>query len=322
MKRIGLRNVVWAACLGVPACVERPLDDAETGQTTSADAETSGVPTSGTSSASSGSGAETGTGAPEPGTATSMTPEPGSTAGPDTGGDTSTGCDFICNPTDDNPSMCDVFAQNCPEGEKCAAYADDGGSTWNANKCVPVMGSGQHGDACTVTGGGVSGLDDCVKGVMCWGVDPETSEGNCIALCTGTVEAPVCPVNSSCKFYGGGVLNVCIPRCNPLTSPCPGDDLCIPTGDDFTCVLDASGEEGQRYDPCEYANACDQGLFCADPANAGMCDPNATGCCLQFCDITKEPTPCTDDLQCITWWVEGESVPPDLANIGACIIGA
>jgi hypothetical protein len=242
-----------------------------------------------------------------------MTPEPGTTAGPDSGDDTSTGCDFIC---------CDVFAQDCPEGEKCAPYANDGGSSWNASKCVPVTGSGQPGDACTTARGGVSGLDDCAEGAMCGGIDPETNEGKCIALCTGNLEAPVCPVGSLCAISGGGFLNLCIPDCYPLAPECPGDDLCIPVSRGFTCVVDASGEEGQQYDPCEYANACDHGLFCADPANAGMCDPNAVGCCLQFCDITKDPSPCTDELQCVTWWAEGESVPPGLENIGACIIGA
>src|SRR5690606_441875 len=36
-------------------------------------------------------------------------------------------------------SECDPFEQDCPEGEKCVAYASTGGN-WDANKCVPING--------------------------------------------------------------------------------------------------------------------------------------------------------------------------------------
>ncbi len=52
-----------------------------------------------------------------------------------TGLDTSTGtastgaCGFLCN---DMPAQCDNWAQDCPRGQKCAAYAPNG-SAWNAS---------------------------------------------------------------------------------------------------------------------------------------------------------------------------------------------
>ena len=256
-------------------------------------------------------------------------PDTATGGGGSTGSDTDTTCGFICMEETDGTVdiQCDVFKQDCPAmgdiEQKCTAYANNGGSSWNATKCTPVTGENAVGDTCTTEGGGVSGNDTCIKGAMCWGVDPETNEGTCVGLCTGTAESPVCAeAGTVCAIANDGVLNLCLPGCDPLASDCAGDDLCIPVGDGFTCVLDASGEEGQQYDPCEYANACDQGLFCADPKNAGMCDANATGCCLQFCDTTEMPTPCTDGLKCVTWWAEGQSIPPGLENLGACIIGA
>ena len=35
----------------------------------------------------------------------------------------------------------------------------------------------------TALGSAVSGVDNCAQGSMCWGVDPETLEGECIAFC-------------------------------------------------------------------------------------------------------------------------------------------
>jgi hypothetical protein len=49
------------------------------------------------------------------------------------------------------PSECDPFLQDCPEGEKCVSYASSGGS-WDANKCVPVLGDGAAGEPCSYGG--------------------------------------------------------------------------------------------------------------------------------------------------------------------------
>ena len=33
---------------------------------------------------------------------------------------------------------CDLFEQDCPPGEKCMPWANDGGGAWNATRCSPV----------------------------------------------------------------------------------------------------------------------------------------------------------------------------------------
>src|SRR5690606_7229360 len=50
-----------------------------------------------------------------------------------------TGVVFLNRPDTGSTAECDVFAQDCPPGEKCTFWADDGGSSWNALKCVPVV---------------------------------------------------------------------------------------------------------------------------------------------------------------------------------------
>lgn len=225
------------------------------------------------------------------------------------------GCNFICLDDVNDGGECDHWAQDCLAGEKCSAYADNGGSSWNNTKCVPVKeNADQPGDECTVDGNGVSGFDSCDKGAMCWGVNPDTGKGVCVELCKGTAEAPVCDPGFQCAI-ANNVLNLCLPSCDPLSQDCAGDDLCIPNGEAFLCVLDASGDEGQAFDPCQYANACDKGLYCMDPVYASECDPNGGGCCLPFCD-TKAPDCPGAGQQCLPWY-EG-TAPPGYEKVGIC----
>ena len=81
--------------------------------------------------------------------------------------------------------VCDPFAQDCPDGYKCAPYASDGGDVWDANKCVPVTGNDAPGQGCSADGGGTSGYDTCVAGAMCTGVTAK-GVGTCVSLCSGS----------------------------------------------------------------------------------------------------------------------------------------
>jgi hypothetical protein len=214
---------------------------------------------------------------------------------------------------------CDVFKQDCDPGQKCTAWAEGGGGAWNATKCVDITGDGAPGEPCTTIGGGVSGMDDCRLGAMCWDVNIE-NQGVCIALCTGTPDAPVCPPKSRCAIGQEGILNLCIPTCDPLLQDCPGDDLCIPNGDSFLCVLDASGEMGAINDPCEFANACDQGLVCLNTAIASAaCQQGLQGCCQPFCKFPDSPCP-NPDQECLQWFDPMMEFPPEYENVGICAI--
>jgi len=186
---------------------------------------------------------------PDP-TTTSPTP---TTTQPTSSG-TTLAQDFITTPDggDPGPFQCDNWAQDCPPGQKCTFWAEGGGGSWNATKCVDITGDGAPGEPCTAIGGGFSGIDDCALGAMCWDVDQD-NHGTCIALCAGAQEAPICPQMTSCGIFSEG-LSLCISTCDPLLQDCAGEDLCIPNpdGTTFTCVLDASGDLGKTNDPTEF----------------------------------------------------------------------
>jgi hypothetical protein len=248
----------------------------------------------------------------------------GTTGGQQTtdGPDESTGASFI-KPSDGGTGTkeCDVWTQDCPVGEKCMPYSGDGDNAWESLKCVPVKEpAGSIGDKCTVEGGGTSGIDSCAKGAMCWSVDPETGEGTCVEQCTGSPDMPKCSsAETFCLIANEGVLTLCLPGCDPLLQGCPNGDLCVPNPMDpnsFICVIDASGEEGQEWDVCEYANACDAGLLCANPALATECDPQGAGCCLPFCDL-KMPACNGANQECLAWYEEGQA-PPQYVDVGVC----
>lgn len=209
---------------------------------------------------------------------------------------------------------CDVFAQDCGRGEKCAPWGEGGASTWNAKKCTPVIGTGVAGDPCTAEGMGLSGVDDCALGFMCWDVDAE-GHGTCVALCTGNEQAPTCTDGLACRIVEDEVLYLCLPPCDPLAQDCPGGEECIATGGSFFCVADFSGDTGAANDVCEFANGCDPGLICLQTSEASSaCDPLRDGCCQPFCQLPDGACPNPDQV-CKPVY---EPSPPGFEAVGAC----
>jgi hypothetical protein len=235
-------------------------------------------------------------------------------------------CNFLC-PPDGGPMTheCDMFAQDCPEGEKCMPWANDGGNSWNATRCSPLDDNpNQPGDECSVEGSGVSGLDDCDLGSMCWDVDPETNLGTCVAMCTGDEANPVCEdPSTACVNVNDGAIVLCLPACDPLLQDCPEGQACYGIDDVFTCVPDASGETGLYGDPCEFINVCDPGLFCANAETVPGCT-GSLGCCSEFCDLesAEGDAQCSGvagGQACVPW---SEDPQPGLESVGACVIPA
>ena len=133
-------------------------------------------------------------------------------------GTSSTSSAEVCEPVDsfgeettgDLPD-CDIWAQDCPPCEKCTPWASEGGSAWNAHGCVPVVPNPkQLGEPCTAQGPGVSGFDDCDKGLMCWSPN-EANVGYCIGLCVGSEIDPECEYPAVCAVGADGVLAICLP---------------------------------------------------------------------------------------------------------------
>lgn len=262
---------------------------------------------------------------PDPGDSTGI--PPGMTQGQDaTDDDTSdwdddgdNPCGFYagCSPDvgDYDPFECDLAAQDCPEGEKCMPWADDGGSQWTATRCSPIDNTpGQLADACTVEGSFVSGIDDCDIGLMCFFIDPATNAGECVALCDG--EGLGCEDPSAQCDPMTDVLSVCVEPCNPLLFDCGGDDGCFPVGDSFACV-DAMGAAGQG-ETCGTSYACAPGHACVEAAALDGCEPGSeAGCCTTLCDL-EAPT-CPGDTACAAWYPE--DAPEGYEALGVCLSG-
>jgi hypothetical protein len=214
--------------------------------------------------------------------------------------------------------QCDLWAQDCPAGEKCMPWANDGGGSWNATRCSPLDANpAQSGDSCTVEGSGVSGIDNCDISAMCWDVGEEGT-GVCVPFCSGSAEAPICDnPDEGCSITNDGVLILCLPFCDPLIQDCPEGNACYPEPNGFFCSPDASGESGVFGDPCEYINVCDPGFWCADATAVPGC-AGAIGCCSSYCDVSDPTSTCEGDGQeCVAWW---EDPPPGEEHFGVCVI--
>jgi hypothetical protein len=215
---------------------------------------------------------------------------------------------------------CDLWLKDCPEGEKCAAAAS-GAGPWDSLTCVPIAGDAALvGEPCTVDGGPYSGVDDCDSGAMCLALDLATGEGVCVAHCGGEPWAPTCAdPDSACMIADDGVRALCLPVCDPLVPGCAREqEVCVPNpaGEEFVCLISAVEVRGSIAEACATADACDFGLVCLAPEHDSACDPNAPGCCLEFCDL-GDPRCALPGAQCMPWFAES-TAPPGLESVGHC----
>jgi len=167
----------------------------------------------------------------------------------DDGDPATTGAGFLEDPDGGGISFeCDIWAQDCPEGEKCMPWSNDGGADWNATRCSPVADmAGMAGDPCMVEGSGVSGIDDCDPGAMCWDVDRE-NDGTCISFCEGVEDDPTCEGEQWCFVGYEGTVHVCLP---PQVCAIDGVCQCIcPAGSDPDCDPGQceAAEEGRQLE--------------------------------------------------------------------------
>ncbi len=174
---------------------------------------------------------------------------------------------------------CDVWSNDCPEGDKCMPWANDGGGNWNSVRCSTVpKGAVPVGAACTVEGEPTSGIDDCELGSMCFHVDPTTNEGVCVPFCTGSRASPSCAdPERVCSITHDGVLILCLTPCDPLAPACPEGQSCQAGSDAFVCVRAGEGVIG---DPCRQFVDCELGASCI----AGSTPECEEWCCTEPCD--------------------------------------
>jgi hypothetical protein len=223
---------------------------------------------------------------------------------------------------------CDPFAQDCPPGEKCMPWANDGGSQWNATKCSPIDPyMGGVSDPCWVEGSPVSGIDSCDATTMCFAVHSDTQLGTCVPFCTGSAANPYCDdPSTTCLVTNDGVIALCLPACDPLLQDCADAQGCYPgTGfNEFVCTPDFSRDGGSDGDTCGGPGPwfCDAGLACLAPELLADCmaGPPDVGCCSPFCDLTLPTEGQCNTMSgetCVPWIPEGVG-PPQLDPTGVC----
>lgn len=267
------RRVALVAALWLAGCGPETTVTTETGSTTTAD--------SATQTATVGPTATTA------GPTTASASSSGSTSTSSASSSSTTACNFVC--ANDTPDLerCDLFAQDCEEGFKCASYDQDGDGAWDTSICVEIMGDGQAGDPCTGEHG--TGLDTCAKGHICWDLD-ERGQGTCIAHCTGNEENPMCePDCTWCVISGSAAITLCLPECHPLEDGCFPEETCVPKDfdDGFECV-DSLLDNAPIGTPCDDPGGCDVGLVCQD--SQFFPHPNCVdspGCCAPYCDLNE-----------------------------------
>jgi len=304
------------------------LPTPETTDTASSSGDSASTGESGSVGASASS---TSAGTGSTGSSGSTTSGSGSSSSIGSSDGSTTECNFVCDDTtcDDGeafvpgpgqprclppPVDCDPWLQDCPDGEKCSAYADSGGGAWNALSCAPVNGDAKPGEACLVYDSPLSGLDTCELGAMCWSVDEETLEGVCVGLCDGSPDEPTCAEpGTSCKVSNDGVLNLCLDDCHPLAKECDEGDACVYVEDSFSC---SPGGVHGIGEPCN-GSTCTDGQACLPAPFLPECQSGS--CCTPYCDVnTEDPCPDLEGSTCVTFFMEG-AAPEGLENVGSCV---
>jgi hypothetical protein len=233
-------------------------------------------------------------------------------------------CSFACTTAGDDsvfimpgdpPAQCDVWAQDCPAGEKCAAAGPPPLSTGSIACAAIVPDPDQLGEPCQVLVEGHLGPDTCDLGLYCHNVDPGAQQGTCRPLCTGQSNDTTCPIGQVCL---NAALPMCIAACDPLVHDCPGDETCIFVDPEFACFPAGGQPKLGLFEVCDYAYQCEDGLLCVDPAGASECDLEGVGCCLPFCDLDF-PDTCPGVGQVCQPFHQGKP-PAGLEHLGLCFL--
>ena len=308
----GLGRLFVLSVLVLPACSD---DDATLGADGSTTAESDGAGSTSTGDATVSASSTTTTTA-----TTTTTTDEGETeedGGYEGDGGEATGCAFTCptpTPNPGGPVNCPHFNFSCPEGSKCAVWANDGGPIPNAYRCSPVEPEPHLvGESCEWEGSVVSSIDTCESGSHCWGPAQHMELAVCRQICGANPDGPNCPDGTACVSVG--LLPLCLDQCDPLQVDACGDyEACQPANGSFACSPVVAEEPAPPGDPCAFDVQCTPGTVCIDADELAGCfgDP---GCCVELCEV-GDPDGCPDPDSCAPF----PGAPPISAyeGVGVC----
>lgn len=161
---------------------------------------------------------------------------------------------------------CDVSAQDCGGGRRCALLGQPATPLSIVSACLPV-GSAMLGDACAPRGG-VVGDDDCGSGLHCTAIGQRPGARTCARLCrqnTDCATGELCFPTASANRAG-----ICRPGCTLASRGCAAGSSCrseiqngIPGSFGarvLVCTPDGPGAAGAS---CAMATDCGPDLQCA-----------------------------------------------------------
>lgn len=275
---------------------------------------TAGMPTSTPQTTDHGSTGPATTSA----TTSAETGDPSTSADPPTSGATTMAADM-----GSGGGMCDIWVQDCPNGEKCTAYGPPNSYIPQGIKCVPIPPNAKdHNEPCSVGPEGL-GDDNCSLGSVCLDLDYDGS-GFCLPYCTGNSDNPICEDDRTCvKLFFGYQFGNCFRQCDPLVQDCaPGEgcymDATTVGNTGFVCLpVVQEGKDKVFGDGCIGWSSCEPGYACVFEEFVPNCQFGL--CCTPWCDIS-ETDPCDKfdpSMDCIPWY-NGVQPPPGLENVGIC----
>lgn len=275
----------------------------------------SGVPTTTPDNTSSSSGEG-------PTTSTTTAEQTTGSTGEDPTEDGSTGAQTTTG--NGSGGMCNIYDQDCPEGQKCTAYGSPNTFIPQGVKCVPIPDNPQaHNEPCGVGAEGL-GDDDCDLGSVCLDLDYDGS-GFCLPYCTGDSQSPMCEGSDrTCvKLFFAFDFGNCFRQCDPLVQDCEVGEGCYMDaakvgGTGFVCLpVVQEGKDKVFGDNCIGWSSCEPGYACIYEEFV----PGCSGlCCSPWCDTGEGDASCVDFdpmMSCIPWYAE-QQAPPGLENVGVC----
>lgn len=311
---LGSSVALWLGACGPAVAVD--VDGTSTSAPPRGSSTTGGVSAGGTSSGGSTVTGPASTTVIPPGT-TSTSPGSGSGSDTEVG---ETGRDFIMEPDGlVSELFCGVWEDEnqCLRGQDCSPFSNDGTPTWNASICTPLPDEPDFvGEPCVIEDSPVSGVDSCEAKSMCFGVDPKTLAGTCVAYCLGEAKNTSCAdPSTTCVVGNDYVIAMCLPSCDPVLQDCANGEMCVGNyGEQTGFFCSPPGTPYVNLAGVQPA-ACTVGQVGVLPELIDDC-MEGEPCCAQFCDL-PQPEQCTPGLECTAWTAEGTC--PGGCSEGVCL---